>query len=477
MSSTSDLWRASASDLVRDYSAGLYTPVDVVESCLRRIAQVDAAIGAFVLVAEDEALVDARGLTSELRRGLARGPLHGVPFAVKDIFDVAGTVTTAGSNVPVAGKASPAPRDATVVQRMRQAGGIFLGRTRTHEYAWGVTTRHPDGSGTANPWNLGRIPGGSSGGSAAAVAAGFVPLALGTDTGGSIRIPAAFCGVVGWKPRYGSIPLDGVVPLAPSLDHVGLLGRTVDDVTTAHLIATGGNHQLVEPPDPRSLRIGIPTDPSLPRLESTSEAVVAEAMAALTGAGVKIRPVSLPSSSEAMDVFTSIQMSEALGVHRDLLGTWPRWAATYGGDIADRLRLAESVTDQEVAAALVRRESMKTGLARSLSEVDAVIVPVAPCPAPTVMDPNHVKLNDETVPLRQAVLPFTVLANLTGAPCMALPAGRDDGGLPVGVQILAAPEADELKVLAVAATLARLFGPTSFPPSSDGNRMALRQTS
>jgi aspartyl-tRNA(Asn)/glutamyl-tRNA(Gln) amidotransferase subunit A len=168
-----------------------------------------------------------------------------------------------------------------------------------------------------------------------------------------------------------------------------------------------------------------------------------------------------------MEVFTSIQMSEALGVHRDLLGTWPQWAATYGRDVADRLRLAEKVTDQEVAAASVRRASMKTELARSLGDVDAVIVPVAPCPPPTITDPNHVKLNGETVSLRQAVLPFTVLANLTGAPCVAIPAGRDAEGLPVGVQILAAPQGDELRVLSVAATLARLFGSTSFPPSLD----------
>jgi aspartyl-tRNA(Asn)/glutamyl-tRNA(Gln) amidotransferase subunit A len=448
---------------VRDYSAGLYTPVDVVESCLQRIAQVDAAIGAFIFVAEDEALVDARGLTSELRRGVVRGPLHGVPFAVKDLFDVAGTVTTAGSKVPVAGKASQAPGDAIVVQRLRQAGAIFLGRTRTHEYAWGITTRHTDGNGTANPWNLGRIPGGSSGGSGAAVAAGFVPLALGTDTAGSIRIPAAFCGVVGWKPRQGSIPLEGVIPLAPSLDHVGVLARTVDDVSTAHLIATGANHHVLEPIEPHSLRIGVPTDTTLPQLESVSEAVIAEAMAALTDARVAIRPVSVPSSSEAMEVLTSIQMSEALGVHRDLLGTWPQWAATYGSDVADRLRLAERVTDQEVAAASVRRASMKTELARSLSEVDAVIIPVAPCPPPTVTNPNHVKLKDETVPLRQAVLPFTVLANLTGAPCVAIPAGRDDGGLPVGVQLLATPDGDEMRLLAIAATVSRIFGSPGWP--------------
>lgn len=459
----SELWCASAGDLKADYAAGLYTPVDVVESCLERITKLDADIGAFTVLARDRALSDAAALSQELGDGIVRGPLHGVPFAVKDLFDVTDTVTAAGSNVPVGGRTRPVPRDATVVQRLREAGAIFLGKTRTHEFAWGITTRHPDGTGTANPWDLGRITGGSSGGSAAAVAAGFVPLALGSDTGGSIRIPAAFCGVVGWKPGQGSIPTEGLVPLAPSLDHVGILARTADDAATAHVIAAGADRERVEIPPPHVLRVGMLEDSSLPRLQPNVEALFVDGLDQLASHGVKLWPVSVPSAASALDVFSPIQMSEALQVHRDVLGTWPEWASAYGSDVAERLRLAESVTDAEVATARARQNDIKMQLGMGLAEVDAVIVPAAPCAPSTVADPDRATLGSETVPLRNAVLPFTVLANVTGAPCVVVPLGRDRHGLPVGVQLLAAPDGDEMRLLASATTVSRIFGSLGWP--------------
>lgn len=459
----SELWRASAGDLKGGYASGLYTPVDAVESCLERITRLDADIGAFTVVARDRALTEAAALSRELRDGIERGPLHGVPFAVKDLFDVTGTVTRAGSNVPVGGRIHPAPRDAAVIQRLREAGAIFLGRTRTHEYAWGMTTRHPLGTGTANPWDLHRITGGSSGGSAAAVAAGFAPLALGSDTGGSIRIPAAFCGVVGWKPRKGSIPTEGLVPLAPSLDHVGVLARTVDDAATAHMVAAGSDSRRLETPPPHLLRVGVMEDWTLPRLQPSIEAVIADGLHKLASDGVTLRPVSVPSAASALEIFSPIQMSEALHVHRDVLGTWPDWASTYGVDVAERLRLAESVTDEEVATARARRADIKLQLGIGLGEVDAVILPAAPCAPPALADPDRVTLAGETVPLRNAVLPFTVLANVTGAPCVVVPLGRDTDGLPVGVQLLAAPDGDEMKLLAIATTVSHIFGSLGWP--------------
>ena len=459
----SELWRASARDLEAGYAGGLYTPVDVVQSCLERITKVDPDIRAFTLVDRDRALADAAALSRELRDGTVRGPLHGVPFAAKDLFDVAGTTTTAGSNVPVGGRTQPALRDATVVQRLREAGAIFLGRTRTHEYAWGITTRHPDGTGTANPWDLERIAGGSSGGSAAAASAGFVPLALGSDTGGSIRIPAAFCGSVGWKPRQGSIPTNGLVPLAPSLDHVGFLARSVDDVASAHLIAVAADRGRVEPMPPSLLRLGVLEDPSLPRLQPAVEAAFVGGLDKLTSDGVRLRPVSVPSAASALDVFSKIQMSEALHVHRDVLGTWPEWASIYGIDVAERLRLAESVTDEEVDQARARRTDIKRQLGVALGELDAVILPAAPCAPPAITDPDRVTLAGETVSLRDAVLPFTVLANVTGAPCVVIPLGRDDEGLPLGAQLLAAPDGDEMRLLAIAAMVSRIFGSLGWP--------------
>lgn len=458
-----DLWRASAGDLKEGYAAGFYTPVDAVESCLERITKLDADIGAFTVVARDPALADAVVLSRELREGIVRGPLHGVPFAVKDLFDVTGTVTKAGSNVPVGGHIHPAPRDATVVQRLREAGAIFLGKTRTHEYAWGMTTRHPDGTGTANPWDLRRITGGSSGGSAAAVSAGFVPLALGSDTGGSIRIPGAFCGVIGWKPRQGSIPTEGLIPLAPSFDHVGVLARTVADATTAHMVASGTTRKRVERPPAHLLRVGVLEDSTLPRLQPAVEAAFVVGLDKLASHGVKVRRVSVPSAASALDVFSPIQMSEALHVHREVLGMWPEQASTYGIDVADRLRLAESVTDEEVAVARARRTDIKMQLGIGLGEVDALILPAVPCAPPAVDDPDRVTLAGETVPLRNAVLPFTVLANVTGAPCLVIPLGRDSDGLPVGVQLLSGPDGDEMKLVAIATTVSHIFGSLGWP--------------
>src|SRR3954462_6264771 len=198
--------------LAADVRSGRRDPVEVVEAALDRLAAVDAEVGAFVGGDADGAGRAAEGLRRRLRNGEPVGPLAGVPLAVKDLFDVAGSVTRGGSRVP---PDPPPQQDATAVARLRRAGAIVVGRTRTHEFAWGLTTQHPVLGGTRNPWDLCRISGRASGGSAAAVAAGMTPLSLGTDPGCSIRLPAAFSGLVGQKPTFGSVPTDGVLPLAP----------------------------------------------------------------------------------------------------------------------------------------------------------------------------------------------------------------------------------------------------------------------
>jgi Asp-tRNA(Asn)/Glu-tRNA(Gln) amidotransferase A subunit family amidase len=222
-----ELSELGAAELVSAYAGRETAPLEVVRTLLARIDEHDRRLGSFVTLCGEDALAAAATMTRELSEGTNRGPLHGVPVAVKDIMDVAGIPVTCGTEaLPVR---TPIV-DAVCVARLRAAGAIIVGVTRTHEIAWGLTTQHSRLGGTRNPWGETRIPGGSSGGSAAAVAAQFVPLALGSDTGGSCRLPAAFCGVNGWKPTYGSIPADGILPLAHSLDHVGLIGRSVEDI-------------------------------------------------------------------------------------------------------------------------------------------------------------------------------------------------------------------------------------------------------
>lgn len=347
------------------------------------------------------------------------GPLAGKTFAVKELFDIAGTLTTAGTEVVFTSR--PADRDAPAVARVREAGAQLVGRARTHEFAWGITTRHPRLGGTVNPHDPTRVAGGSSGGSAAAVAAGLVDFALGTDTGGSTRIPAAFCGVVGFKPAYGRIPLDGVVPLAPTLDHVGILAHTVADAVLVADIAAGDDPVLLsDPTPPDDLRIGVVgVDLDMPVVDA---------------------------------VHQTIQRTEALAVHR-ALGTWPAQAHLYGDDVRARFEFAETVTTEEADAAYRRRRELIETETERLADFDAVVLPTAPCGPSTIDDPDHVVVDGRRVPLRDAVMPFTFYANVVGFPAFSVPTGTDADGMPVGLQLLAVP-ARARRLAAAAAALA-----------------------
>lgn len=364
------------------------------------------------------------------------GPLAGRTFAVKELFDVADTFTTAGTEVVFIHE--PATHDAPAVARLREAGARLAGRTRSHEFAWGITTRHPRLGGTVNPHDPTRIAGGSSGGSAAAVAAGLVDFALGTDTGGSTRIPAAFCGVVGYKPAYGRIPLDGVVPLAPTLDHVGVLARTVADALLVADIAAGDDPVPLPDLTPAAdLRIGV------------------------VGVDLELPTVDV--------VHQTIQRTEALAVHR-AMGTWPAQAHRYGDDVRARFEAAEAVTAEEADAAYRRRHELIETETERLADFDAVLLPTAPCGPSTIDDPDHVVIRDgERVPLRDAVMPFTFYANVVGFPAFSVPTGTDDDGMPVGLQLLAVP-ARARRLAAAAAALAVAVPLALGPPGATGRR-------
>jgi aspartyl-tRNA(Asn)/glutamyl-tRNA(Gln) amidotransferase subunit A len=408
--------------LRRKYESGSTTPAEVMAEVLDRIATRNGELGAYTFVAPDEP-----------KAFDARLPLSGIPFAVKDLIDVEGQVTRAGSLVTSSAGPATATATASIVTALRAAGAVLVGRTTTHEFAWGITTRHPSLGGAVNPVNAGRVAGGSSGGSAVAVAAGMASFAIGTDTGGSIRIPANWCGVAGWKPSWGTFPTDGVLPLAPSLDVVGFIAPTVDDLRM--LADAIGQHATAPQPGKRQ-RLGVPSgfDPPLPAdIQLAFDAAVDRARSA------EVEVIQRPpfDGRPLVEVYRPVQGFEALAVHRDRLGTWPARSSDYGPDVAARLERAASITERDHRDALAEMKDT----VRLLDGVDALLLPVAACGPPTLAEPDRAPGAETS--LRDLVLPFTVLANLIGGAAVAVPAGLDADGLPVGVQIVARPGADD----------------------------------
>jgi aspartyl-tRNA(Asn)/glutamyl-tRNA(Gln) amidotransferase subunit A len=430
---------------------GEISPTELVERALARLAEVEPTLGAFVAVAADRARGEAATLTAEAAAGRWRGPLHGVPVAVKDLFDVAGEVTGAGSELPPTGR--PARADAAAVRRLRDAGAVVLGRTRTHEYAWGLTTQHARLGGSRNPFDPSRVPGGSSGGSAAAVAAGVVPLGLGTDTAGSIRLPAAWCGLVGHKPTHGLVSLVGAVPLAPSFDHAGALVRTVADARLALAVLTGRPLTARKRLDLAGLRVAVVRLEGSPVPEPGIDELLKRAADAASSAGAVLTDLAVAEWSTARDAFFRAQAAEALPYHRGL-GHWPARADDYGPDVRARLTLASKLETSLPAVTSALAEIRSAGRA-AFDDADVLLSLVAGAGPSRVAEPDTVHVAGRPQRLRDQVLPHTLLASICGLPACSVPAGLDRDGLPVGIQVIGPPGSDDL-VLDVADLLHEL---------------------
>jgi aspartyl-tRNA(Asn)/glutamyl-tRNA(Gln) amidotransferase subunit A len=411
------------------------SPVEVTRACLDRIEKLNPALNAFITVTAESALAGARVAEIEISRGDWRGPMHGIPIALKDLIDTAGTRTTAASGlyqnrVPT--------EDAEVVRRLRLAGAVILGKNNLHEFAYGGSSLVSFFGGVHNPWNAGHIAGGSSGGSAAAVAAGLCYAAIGTDTAGSIREPAALCGCVGIKPTYGRVSARGVIPLSWSLDHVGPLAATVGDAAVV-LQAIAGYDPLdvcsADVPaadyvsglrdDLKTLRVGVPRAHFYDGLDFDVGAAVEQALVVIRALVADVRDVRIEVSSDR-----TVQAAESYAYHADHVAHSPE---LYQPETLRRIRSGANISATEY---IQRRRELDVERRRAhdiFAEVDMLITPTMPIPAPAIADLK--KDPDALRPAELALLRNTRPFNVWELPAISVPCGFTKSGLPIGLQI------------------------------------------
>jgi aspartyl-tRNA(Asn)/glutamyl-tRNA(Gln) amidotransferase subunit A len=411
---------------------GEVTSEQLTEECLARIETLNPKLNAFVTVTAAEALAAARAADKEREGRQARGPLHGIPIALKDIVDQAGVPTTASSNVR---RDEVAAGDAPVTARLRQAGAVLIGKTNLHEFALGTTTEESAFGPTRNPIDPSRSPGGSSGGSAVAVATGMAYGAVGTDTGGSIRIPAAACGLVGLKAQWGEIPAEGVVPLSRQLDHVGPITASVVDAWLMYEVMMGRAAQSLEQVESRShgkLRIGIPRGYLFDRLDHDVESAIGATIDRLKRSGAAIVDTPISMAADAPHVYLLLSIADAAEYHARTLESR---AADYTEPVRLRLELGRFMLAEDYVRALRGKEALRRAVDVALADVDVLAVPALSIPAPPI-GAQTVELNGGPEPVRAAMLRCTQLFNLTGHPAVSIPCGRTPAGLPVGLQLV-----------------------------------------
>ena len=435
----------SIGEVARLLKSGDVSPVVLVRQCLDRI-DARPELNAFITVMRERALADAHQAEQQIAAGRYRGPLHGVPISVKDLVDVAGTPTTAGSAVP--------PRmpdaDAPIVTRLREAGAILVGKTNLHEFAFGTTSEESAFGAVRHPLDTSRSPGGSSGGAAVALLEGMCFASIGTDTGGSIRIPSAVCGIVGLKPAAGELPCDGIVPLSTTLDHVGPMARSVEDVAivfNAMKEVTGRPSE--RSPSRRSYVFGVPEAYFCDRLDPAVRIALARTRTALAGAGHEVRTVEIRHAATTPDVYLHIVLPEASWYHASMLAAH---ADRYSPGVRLRLEMGRYILAEDYVRALHLRTLLRRAVDAAMEGCDALLLPTLAIPAP-VLGAAAVDVDGKPEPVRAVMLRLTQLFNITGHPAMALPAGVTDEGWPVSVQLVGRPD-ETTELIEIAATVA-----------------------
>ena len=419
---------------------------DLTRACLEEIAAHSAALHAFITITADQAITQARELDAETAAGRSRGPLHGIPISLKDLIDLRGAPTTAASRVR---EGRVAAADATVTARLREAGGVFVGKTNLHEFAFGTTSDETAYGAVRNPHDQERSPGGSSGGSAVAVVTGMSFASIGTDTGGSVRIPSAACGTVGLKPTWGEIPCEGVVPLGRSLDHVGPLARTVEDAWLLYLVMRGDAAAARWPIPARravkDLRLGVPRAYFHDVLDDEVRGRFAESLAWLRQAGARTVDVTLPHAAHIPAVYLHTSLAEAAAYHAESVASAP---ARYTPGVRLRIEMGRYVLAEDYVRAQHARIVLGAEVDAALAGCDALVLPTLPIPAPPV-GAAEVDVAGTPRSVRQMMLRLTQLFNLTGHPAISIPAGQTHAGLRCGIQFAGHAGATE-HLLAVA---------------------------
>jgi aspartyl-tRNA(Asn)/glutamyl-tRNA(Gln) amidotransferase subunit A len=436
------------------FRRGSLSPVDLTVDCLARIEKLNPRLNAFITVTAESALAQARVAEAEIRRGVWRGPLHGIPLALKDLIDTAGVPTTAASALF---KDRMPAEDAEVVRRLKAAGAVLLGKQNLHEFAYGGSSLVSYFGEVRNAWNPEHIAGGSSGGSATAVAAGLIYGAIGTDTAGSIREPATLCGVVGLKPTYGRVSARGVIPLSISLDHVGPIARTVADAAVIFQAIAGFDAKdkaSVDAPvedyiaalakNLKPLRIGVPRKFFFEELDADVASAINHALSGLAAIGaelceLKLRGLELPVATDR-----TLQKGEAYAFHAEFVARTPE---LYQPETLRRIRTGDNVSPEKVLECRRELERARREITTTFADVDLLVTPTTPIPAPLIAE---LKQNPELLrPRELLLLRNTRPINVWGLPAISVPCGFTPAGLPIGLQIIG-PHWGEATVLQLA---------------------------
>ena len=419
-----DLCHAAALLRSRELSS-----VDLTRMCLERIAERNDTVHAFITVTAEQALADAARADAEITAGHYRGALHGIPVSIKDLVDVVGTPTTSGSAVT--------PRrpvhDAPVVRNLRRSGAVLVGKTNLHEFAYGTTSDETAFGAVRHPKDLSRSAGGSSGGAAVSIVEGMAMGALGTDTGGSIRIPAAVCGITGLKPTYGEISCDEVVPLSTTLDHVGPIARTVRDCAVLFLAMRDGEVAPEAGAQPRGPAwLGVPQGYFFEKLDDDVRNLFERARTTLEAAGHSISPVEIPLAERTPDVYLHIVLPESAWYHAPLLATE---ADRYSPGVRRRIELGRYVLAEDYLRAMQARDVLRRHVDKALEGLDALLLPALPIGPPRIGD-STVDIGGVAEPVRAIMLRLTQLFDITGHPAIALPCGVGKDGFPRSLQLV-----------------------------------------
>ncbi len=441
---------------------------EVVDATIRRIEKLNPKLNAFITILDESARREAKHADSLIKRGEYLGPLHGIPISLKDLIYIKGARSTSGSKI----LADFVPNyDSTVTRKLRKAGAIIVGTNNLHEFASGITGINPHYGPSRNPWDIDRMSGGSSGGSAVAVSCGMSLASIGTDTSGSIRVPASLCGIFGLKPTYGRVSKYGVMPLAPSIDHVGTLARSAWDIAVLLQVIAG--YDKMDPssakmPTPdylkeisytegrdanndsrKKFKIGIPKQFFFDMIEPKVMEIFRTFVDRLNGCGITtVSNVDVEGTDKIFETWRPIRLAEAASIHNEWMVSRHQ---EYGEDVRTMLEMGLQITAVKYINALQKwRQEIKNAFLKAMSEFDAFLVPTTIIPAP-FLDQKEIKIEEKTIEIYLSLNKLTTVFNITGLPALNIPAGLVDSKLPVGVQLVGRPF-DESGILQIAYT-------------------------